>query len=87
METVAEGKTGVFFNEPTEESLMDAIQRLDRMPIDPHAIRAHAEQFDVESFKARLSQYVEHYRAEHNRHLERLSPENLGYIPVYREDK
>ena len=84
---MAEGKTGVFFNDPTEESLMDAIRRLDDLVIDPPAIRAHAEQFDVEQFKSRLSHYVQKYRAAHLGQLHRLDPENLGYVPVYRHSK
>jgi len=69
METVAEGLSGLFFTEPTAESLMDAIQRLDETTMDPVRIRAHAETFGVDRFRERLqhlvARYVADYRSRH----------------------
>jgi glycosyltransferase involved in cell wall biosynthesis len=64
-ETVVDGKTGVFFKEPTPESLMDAIKRLDNLTVDPPAIRAHAETFDVKAFHARVNYLVDKYMTAH----------------------
>ena len=45
-ETVIDGVTGLLFDRPEVDSLLDAIERLDRLPIDRAAIRRHAEGFD-----------------------------------------
>src|SRR5438045_2729624 len=45
LETVIDGETGVFFNEPTAESMADALDAVARMRIDTGALRRNAEQF------------------------------------------
>src|SRR5258708_26901229 len=45
LETVAEGKTGFFFNDPTMESLVDAVTRFEKEVFDRQAIREHAHAF------------------------------------------
>jgi glycosyltransferase involved in cell wall biosynthesis len=52
-ETVIDGRTGTFFDEPTAESLVEAIGRLETLTLDPAVIRARAEEFDVAVFRAR----------------------------------
>jgi glycosyltransferase involved in cell wall biosynthesis len=54
LETVVEGNTGVFFQEQTPESIMDAVDRFEKMKFDGRAMRAHAEQFEKEICKNRL---------------------------------
>lgn len=54
LETLIEGETGTFFYEQQPDALIEAIRRLDTMPLDSARIRAHAEQFDVEIFKQRF---------------------------------
>jgi glycosyltransferase involved in cell wall biosynthesis len=49
-ETVVEGSTGVFFEEPTIESLAVAIERCEHLRFDGRAIRRQAEQFDRRVF-------------------------------------
>lgn len=58
LDTVVEGLTGTFFREQTPESLMEAVLRIDGADFDPGAIRAHAEQFDAEVFRARVREFV-----------------------------
>ena len=58
LETVVEGQTGVFFREPTPESLAQAVRSFDPTACDPHAIRRHAERFGTERFKDELSRYL-----------------------------
>jgi glycosyltransferase involved in cell wall biosynthesis len=53
-ETVVEGATGVFFDDPTPAALAEAIERVDGLDLDPPAIRAHAETFAAGVFRARL---------------------------------
>jgi len=59
-ETVVEGATGTFFNEPTAESLIDAIVRWESLA--PHhaaaACRERAEQFSRAVFEERLSNAI-----------------------------
>ena len=50
LETVADGVSGVFFPEQTEEALEDAVVRAARTRWDPAAIRANAERFGPEPF-------------------------------------
>lgn len=59
LDTVIDGKTGLFFHEQTPGSLADAIRRLDHMDFDPAAIRRNAEHFSVTRFKQELSNFIE----------------------------
>jgi glycosyltransferase involved in cell wall biosynthesis len=59
LETVLEGVTGVFFREQTAESLAEVVAAFDATAFDGAAIRRHAERFDTESFKTRLSAFVD----------------------------
>ncbi len=59
-----ERPTGVFFHEPSAESLVQAIRLFEarRTEFDPHAIRQHVEPFDRTHFKARLRAVIDlHY--------------------------
>jgi len=78
-ETVDEGRTGLFFDEPNEESLIDAIERLDHMEIDPQRIRAHAECFDTRAFQARLQMLVDKYCGEHRARYAALRPDAAAF--------
>ncbi len=57
-ETVVDGITGVFFNEPTPESLMQAIRRSQDVKWNPTAIRHRALQFDRPVFKHKLAETI-----------------------------
>lgn len=59
LETVVEGKTGLFFSDPTPESLADAIKRFGALAWDAKAIREHALQFDRPVFKQRLAGMIQ----------------------------
>jgi len=50
LETVREGETGMFFNQPTAESMADAIVALEQRSWDPACLRRHAERFDRQLF-------------------------------------
>ena len=73
-ETVVDGETGVFFHEPTTDALVDAMHRLDAMPVAPARIRAHAETFDTKAFQARLLSLVEAHRAGHRTLYRNMTP-------------
>jgi len=59
VETVAEGKTGLFFDEQNSESLVEKIRGFEKFQFDPLSIRKHAEQFDRDIFKKRIKDYVD----------------------------
>ncbi len=61
LETVVEGKTGVFFDEQTPDSLISAVQRFEAMEdrFDPAEIRRHAEGFDRTVFKRKFAALVD----------------------------
>ncbi|MDX9856805.1 MAG: glycosyltransferase family 4 protein [candidate division Zixibacteria bacterium] len=59
-ETVVHGQTGVFFEEQTVASLVDAVREFDRLGIafEPAIIRNHALQFSVERFQREFRSLV-----------------------------
>jgi len=65
LETVAEGKTGVFFKEQTAQSLKDAILNFETLKFNPKEIREHALQFSKERFEREIKAFVEQKHQEH----------------------
>ncbi len=63
LETVVEGETGVFFDDPTAESLAAVLRSFDASRFDAQHLRAHAEKFSPEGFIARLREIVEDARS------------------------
>ena len=62
LETVVDaqvGATGVFFHEQKPEALKEALARLLRLKLDPHAIRTHSERFSRTTFKNTYRKFVE----------------------------
>lgn len=51
LDTVIDGVTGTFFDEPSVASLIEAIQALQMRPVDPAACRRNAERFAATSFR------------------------------------
>lgn len=58
-ETVLAGETGEFFDEQIWEELADSILRFDINKYDPQIIRAQAEKFSWESFKAQIKNFID----------------------------
>lgn len=58
LETVVEGVTGCFFNEPTWEALLDLLMRFDPTGFEPVKIREHATRFSADNFKKKMSEQV-----------------------------
>lgn len=60
-ESVIDGKTGVFFEQQTEESLLEALTRFFEIEddFDAKKIRARAEDFAEEKFKAAIAAEIE----------------------------
>lgn len=57
-ETVVDGRTGLFFDEPTPGALAEAITRVDALVVDPSAIREHAAGFATDVFRSRMRELL-----------------------------
>ena len=58
-ETIVDGETGVFFDQQTTESLIEAVRRFERQQTwDQEVIRHHAEGFSTEVFQQRMSSFL-----------------------------
>ena len=65
VEHMEEGKMGEYFDFQTKEALIEAVKRFDEAKYDPTYIRAKAEIFDKERFKATIKDYIEKAVTEH----------------------
>jgi glycosyltransferase involved in cell wall biosynthesis len=54
LDTVDEGVSGIYFDEPEPKSIVEAIDRFEQLQFDPDKIRSHVEQFNEEHFAQRL---------------------------------
>lgn len=54
LDTVDEGVSGIYFDEPEPQAIAEAIDRFEDMAFDPDKIRSHVEQFNEEHFAQRL---------------------------------
>jgi glycosyltransferase involved in cell wall biosynthesis len=54
-ETVIDGRTGVLFDQQSALGLAGAIERFEGLELDEHAIRANAERFGRERFRAEMA--------------------------------
>lgn len=66
LETVIDGKTGVFFEEQSKESLIEAIKRFEKIKFDKVEIRNHSLQFDEEIFKKKIDNFIQSKYKEFN---------------------
>jgi glycosyltransferase involved in cell wall biosynthesis len=70
LETVVEGETGAFFDQPTAECLAGTLARFDD-GFEPSAVREHAMRFDKAVFKRRMFEVL---ARRYREHLERFVP-------------
>lgn len=59
LETIADKKTGIFFQEQNPSSLEGAIQKFQSMKFDQQLIREHAETFDRKVFNQKITDFLE----------------------------
>ncbi len=64
LETVVENKTGIFFDEPTAESLYEAVLRFEKGQWEPGVIRQHAETFSRTRCQSAFRSFFVEYRDE-----------------------
>ena len=65
LETVVEGKTGIFFDEQTAGSVISAVRRFQDMSFDAADCRANAQRFSREVFKEKMASYIDGKIKEH----------------------
>lgn len=65
VETVVEGRTGLFFNEATAESLCETLATFDRTVFDRHVIRAQAERFGGDRCRRELDATIREILRQH----------------------
>lgn len=58
LETVEEGRTGVFFSEQTVPSLQEGLERFERLRLDGSDSRRNAERFSRARFKGEMAQVI-----------------------------
>ncbi|PIQ76357.1 glycosyltransferase family 4 protein [Candidatus Peregrinibacteria bacterium CG10_big_fil_rev_8_21_14_0_10_49_24] len=59
LDTVKKGKTGIFFEQQSVDSLRNTLDEFSTMTFDPQEIRIHAKQFASEKFRSQISSVVE----------------------------
>lgn len=59
LETVVDGKTGIFFNERTPEALVSAVKKFEKMRFSQEECIKRAKKFSKERFKREILQFVE----------------------------
>ena len=65
VESVVEGKTGVFFDKPEVDSLVAAIKKFEKMKIDPKECKKRAKKFSKERFKKEMVDFVQRCMNKH----------------------
>ena len=65
LETIVDNQTGAFFHDADPRSLAETIRTFDPTRYDPATLRAHAEEFRPERFRARLRTLVDDTLASH----------------------
>lgn len=65
LETVVDGKTGIFFSQQTKESLLQAVERLQQLTFNPEEIRSHALQFSRTVYKQKMKNFIDEKVRKH----------------------
>ena len=58
VETIEEGTTGIFFDQPNGRALAEAIEKFEGLRWDQNTLRRHAEKFDRTVFAFRVLQFL-----------------------------
>ena len=61
LETIVDGRTGMFFDEQSTDGMVAAIERFESTwtPVDAEVMQAHARGFDTGVFKARMAELID----------------------------
>jgi len=69
LETVIDGKTGVFFHEQNEFALAQAVEKADNISWDANFLKKHARQFDMTIAKEKLETFIMEKYNEFQKHI------------------
>ena len=69
LETIVEGETGTFFDDPAAESLAAVLRNFEASRFESHRMREHAERFSPANFIERLRAIVDRVYREKNERL------------------
>lgn len=58
LDTVFEGKTGVFFEKQTKKSIIEAVGKLEKTDFDKEVLKKHAQKFSKERFKRNFKELI-----------------------------
>ncbi len=58
LETIVEGKTGIFFKEQTPNGLIQAVHKFEKTFFDSNEIKEHAKTFDKKIFKDKIKKFI-----------------------------
>lgn len=60
LEVIKEGENGVFFDQPTVDSLIEAVKKFEDIEpkLDPQKIRQSVERFDIKNFKEEIEKFI-----------------------------
>lgn len=58
LETVVDGKTGIFFGEQTPQCLVDAVERFQELSFDKAACVENAQRFKTSEFKRKIHDFI-----------------------------
>lgn len=66
LETVVEGRTGLFFHEQSTDAMVDSIERFEAVPhwFRSEVLQSHAASFDTAVFRTRLAELIESLTAK-----------------------
>jgi glycosyltransferase involved in cell wall biosynthesis len=64
LETVVEGKTGLFFREQTVEALINTVKDCENRQWDSKLIRTHAEQFSRIRYQENMKNFIAEKRQQ-----------------------
>lgn len=70
LETIIDGKTGLFFDEQTPESIIRTIKKFEELVFSPEDCKKQAEKFSKEVFKKNMLDFVESHNKKQNRNTE-----------------
>ncbi len=59
LDTIVDGRTGLFFSDQTVPSLSDALRKFENLTFEASEIRRHASQFSSERFRGQVKEIVE----------------------------
>jgi len=65
LESIKEGITGEFFDDPIPEALSDAVRRFNNTRYDPSVIESHVQRFSVDRFRTELLSIIHETLAHH----------------------